>query len=49
MNEAWFVLRDFNVVLHTEDRMGGIEVIESELRDFAYCVDNCEVQEMRST
>lgn len=49
MNVAWCVLEDFNAILHTEDRMGGNKVTEFELREFRYCVDNCELQEMRST
>jgi len=49
MTEAWCVLGDFNAILHTEDRMGGTDVTDSEIRDFADCVFNCELQEMRST
>ncbi|KAJ8419860.1 hypothetical protein Cgig2_021457 [Carnegiea gigantea] len=49
MTEAWCVLGDFNAILHTENRMGGTEVTNSEIRDFADCVFNCGLQEMRST
>ncbi|KAJ8435393.1 hypothetical protein Cgig2_009644 [Carnegiea gigantea] len=49
VTEAWCVLGDFNAILHTEDRMGGIEVTDSEIRDFVDCVFNCELQEMQST
>lgn len=43
------VLGDFNAILYIEDKMGGTAVTEFELRDFASLVDNCELQEMRST
>ena len=47
MNEAWCVLGDFNANLHNKDRMGGTEVTEFELRDFADCLFNYELQEIR--
>ncbi|KAJ8419399.1 hypothetical protein Cgig2_032985 [Carnegiea gigantea] len=49
MTEACCVLGDFNAILHSEDRMGGTEVTDSEIRDFTNCILNYELQEMRST
>jgi len=49
MTEAWCVLGDFNAILHSEDRMGGTEVTDSEIRDFADSVFNCKLHEMRNT
>jgi len=48
MSEAWCVLGDFNAILHSPDRIGGTEVNDLEIRDFADCMLNCELQEMRS-
>ena len=49
MTEAWCVLGDFNAILHPEDRMGGTEVIDSEIRDFSDCLLYCELEEMRNS
>jgi len=48
-SEAWCILGDFNAILHPEDRMGGTEVTDPEIKDFADCMFNCELQEMRGT
>ena len=37
----------FNAVLTSADRIGGIEVLESEFKDFAKCMEDCELTEMR--
>ena len=49
INEAWCILGDFNTVLHKEDRIGGIEVQDHEVKHLADFMDTCEVQELRWT
>ena len=46
IDEAWCILGDFNLVLYKEDRMGGNEIQEHEVYDFANLLDICELQEM---
>ena len=48
MNEAWCVLAYFNLVLSKEDRIGGNETREHEVKDFASCIEICDLHEMRS-
>ncbi|XP_060211648.1 uncharacterized protein LOC132639195 [Lycium barbarum] len=42
----WFIMEDFNSVLHTDDRVGGTPVSLSEVVDFQACVDVCELIEL---
>ena len=49
MDDAWCVLGDFNAVLHMGDRIGGIEIQPHEVKSFRECLNNCELQEIRST
>lgn len=39
MHLPWFVGGDFNVIMDTEEKIGGLPVYPSEVEDFAYC--NC--------
>ena len=34
MNEAWCILGDFNAILSKDDSIGGMEVLDSETKDF---------------
>ena len=47
MNEAQWILGDFNAVLYKEDRMGGNEVQDSDVRDFSEFMAKTEIQELR--
>ena len=47
--ETLCVLGDFNSVLYKEDRIGGTEITDMEIRDFAYCLEVYELTEMTST
>lgn len=49
MTGAWCVLGDFNSVLYKDDRIGGQEITDLEIKDFAQCLEVCELTEMRST
>ena len=43
MDEAWCVLGDFNSILYPEDRMGGTEVQDFEIKPFASCLSICDL------
>jgi len=49
MNDAGCILGDFNSILYKEDRIGGQEVMKSEITDFAKCIEACKLTEMRCT
>ncbi|KAJ8424375.1 hypothetical protein Cgig2_033992 [Carnegiea gigantea] len=49
MTDLWSVIGVFNVVLTPEDTIGGNEITDYEVRDFADCAELCGLQEMRST
>ena len=49
MNSAWCILGDFNSVLYKEDRIRGEEIKDHEIKEFAECIEECEMTEMRST
>ncbi|KAJ8420145.1 hypothetical protein Cgig2_024524 [Carnegiea gigantea] len=38
---------DFNAIITSADNIGGIEVLESEVREFANCLEKCELEEIR--
>jgi len=42
------VIGDFNAVLYMQDRLGGDEVQDNEVREYAECIEHCELTEMRS-
>ena len=42
------MLGDFNTILHKEDRYGGNDVIDSEVRELSTLMEDCELQEMAS-
>ena len=48
MDEAWCILGDFNAMLYSGDRLGGIEVQVSEVKTFGECISAYELQELRS-
>ena len=45
MEEPWCELGDFNSVLHKGEKIGGNEVLDSELKDFSYCLRHSGLQE----
>lgn len=44
----WLVVGDFNAMLYSTDRVNGSEVSEYETRDFAECLDSCQLFELRN-
>ena len=43
---AWCILGDFNTLLSTDDRIGGNEVTEQDIRELSNFMETCDVQEM---
>lgn len=44
----WAIMGDFNCILSTEERMG-IRVTIAEIKDFKKCMEECSMQDMRSS
>ena len=49
MDEAWCLMGDFNTLRFKDDRIGGNEVQEGELRELANLLETCEIHELKST
>ena len=45
----WCVLGDFIVVLYKGHRIGGVEVPDGEIRDYANCLLQCGLHEFNHT
>ncbi|KAJ8439614.1 hypothetical protein Cgig2_020990 [Carnegiea gigantea] len=45
----WSVQGDFNAMLHSGDRIGGVEVTEGEITDYADCLLQCGLHEFHHT
>jgi len=41
----WTLLSDFNSILHKGDRIGGVDVIDRETKNFAECIQHRHLQE----
>ena len=41
------MLGDFNTVLHNEYRIGGTDVLDNKIRDFADFLETCKLSEIR--
>ena len=48
MEDAWCILGDFNSILHQGNRIGGIDIQDTEVRHFEECIRACDLQEMKS-
>jgi len=48
LQNPWCMLCDFNSILYKEDRIGGDDVLASEIRDMKEFMDSCDLQELRS-
>ena len=49
MHLAWGVVGDFNTTLYPEERIGGDNINYMEINDFATCIEDCGLQEVKST
>ena len=48
MEEGWCILGDFNSILYSGDRMGGMEIHTDKIKPLNDYINKCEVQELRS-
>ena len=48
VQEPWCILGDFNSILYKEDRIGGGDVLFSDIEDMSEFMENCEMHEMKS-
>lgn len=46
ITSSWIVSDDFNVILHEEERLGGLPVMNQEAIDFAQCLGAYNVMEL---
>jgi len=46
---VWCVVGDFNAVLCPQDRIGGDDIQDSEVKDFTECINAREITEMQSS
>ena len=42
------MLLDFNAILHLDERIGGEAITLAEMKNFANCLEKCELEEVRS-
>lgn len=47
--DTWPVGRDFNSLLHIDDRIGGDNVSYNDLEDFRDCITTCSLRDLRYT
>ncbi|XP_060195289.1 uncharacterized protein LOC132624541 [Lycium barbarum] len=45
----WLIMGDFNAVINGEDRIGGSQIQDAEIKDFAKMIDNTGLTIMKST
>ncbi|KAH0635528.1 hypothetical protein KY289_035443 [Solanum tuberosum] len=45
--KPWLIGGDFNVILNEEEKQGGLPFMQSEAIDFAQCINNCGLVELK--
>lgn len=48
-NQPWMVGGDFNVILNEDEKLGGLDLEQSEAMDFAQCINSCALLEVKFT
>ncbi|XP_015165284.1 uncharacterized protein [Solanum tuberosum] len=46
-HKPWLIGGDFNVILNEEEKQGGLPFMQSEAIDFAQCINNCGLVELK--
>ncbi|XP_047257567.1 uncharacterized protein LOC124889640 [Capsicum annuum] len=46
INDLWIVGGVFNVIRHTEEKLGGLPVTFEESKDFNHCISNCNLDKI---
>lgn len=46
MNQPWIIGGDFNVVLNSEENLGGLPVIDADTDDFRSFIESCDLDQM---
>jgi len=46
IDKAWCVMGDFNSTLYARNRMEGIAILDSEMKDFTYYLEVTKLTEM---
>ncbi|KAJ8438642.1 hypothetical protein Cgig2_016388 [Carnegiea gigantea] len=49
IDRAWCLMGDFNTLRFKEDRIGGNEVQDSDIRELATLLDACEIHDLKSS
>ncbi|KAH0657969.1 hypothetical protein KY289_026717 [Solanum tuberosum] len=45
----WVIGGDFTVILNEEEKLGGLDFTQHEAIDFASCINNCSLSELKTT
>lgn len=46
-DNPWLVGGDFNVILHEEEKLGGLPFTQMEAMEFAHCINVCWLEEIK--
>lgn len=49
MTRPWMCGGDFNVILHAEEKLGGLPVTHQETTEFEQCLNTCNLKELEFT
>lgn len=47
VNFLWMIGKDFNVIINEEEKLGGLEFSQMKAIDFAQCINNCALSEVK--
>lgn len=48
-DHPWLVGGDFNVILHKEEKLGGLPFTQQEAMDFTHYISECPLEEIKFT
>uniref|UniRef100_M1DHQ7 AP endonuclease/reverse transcriptase n=1 Tax=Solanum tuberosum TaxID=4113 RepID=M1DHQ7_SOLTU len=47
MDKPWIIGGDFNVVLNSEEKIGGLPVRDADCEDFKTCIESCDLAQVK--